>query len=453
MEKLLSQLGQVTTAASQAPQGPSPYENLVNVIKEDAIEISSKDPAMLNLPIALAKAANTGIALRGILYLAKFIDHQYAKMAGIPYYAMSLMAGETGGTFNPRASFNGIAIIGEKRIPTIAYGLLQQTRSNWDAGIEMAQLTDITNYAMSTRTLPLIAKMSHTKLSDLINPMIYYGPAYSEVYQIIPAGGQLVSLVGKISEQWTFNPGLGWQCLLRASDLKNPAILEQFKAIAGKYLLSKELGYMSLMTLYHINGGGILTRGTALPSYFKERVKKDCQSYQLLKSSPEAYSLVTDTHAQSFEDTRMMPAMVDTVITDTHKGHLNRDYPNVGGTDLRAAFIPVYAPRAGTVTKTTTQGTVKSGGKNIHLLLNSGEVVFLCHLSAISVKPNTKVAQGQQIGVTGNSGDVAPHLHVRVEKGGKIIDAEKASFGLQWLLNSDYGLSDEEIRIKHVSYK
>lgn len=95
--------------------------------------------------------------------------------------------------------------------------------------------------------------------------------------------------------------------------------------------------------------------------------------------------------------------------------------PDINGTrrhiglDLRAAVgTPFFSPGDGKVTEVYTGS---SGTKVTGVRIGDKDHRFL-HLSKFSVSVGDNVKEGQVLGLTGNSGNVAPHLHWDVRKAG-----------------------------------
>lgn len=85
------------------------------------------------------------------------------------------------------------------------------------------------------------------------------------------------------------------------------------------------------------------------------------------------------------------------------------------------SFTPVLASADGTV---TTVGNLEVGyGKYIKIFHDDQYETLYAHLSRIDVKYGQKVKRGNQIGVSGNSGNsTGPHLHFEVRKNGIPVD-------------------------------
>lgn len=95
---------------------------------------------------------------------------------------------------------------------------------------------------------------------------------------------------------------------------------------------------------------------------------------------------------------------------------------NHNGVDLRAAVgTPVYAVADGTV----TWGANDRSGN--YILLTAGDLTFgYAHLSRMDVAQGASVTKGQQIGLTGNTGNTrGAHLHFTVRVKGEPVDPEK----------------------------
>ena len=90
----------------------------------------------------------------------------------------------------------------------------------------------------------------------------------------------------------------------------------------------------------------------------------------------------------------------------------HHDYPAI---DLPVPTGTVaYAVRAGTVARVDDS----SCGRGINLTGTDGAIYTYCHLSAWSVSSGATVTAGQQIGLTGNTGNsTGPHLHFGIRTG------------------------------------
>ena len=73
-------------------------------------------------------------------------------------------------------------------------------------------------------------------------------------------------------------------------------------------------------------------------------------------------------------------------------------------------------------------------GRSVAYQLDSGEVIRYAHLKAeapFAVAEGQRIAPGQTVGVSGNSGrSTGPHLHVSVQVGGKYVDPQRYLWAL-----------------------
>lgn len=91
------------------------------------------------------------------------------------------------------------------------------------------------------------------------------------------------------------------------------------------------------------------------------------------------------------------------------------------GVDLRAYYVPVYSYQPGIITKTLDFGGY---GKQIFITHYNGSISHSAHLSKVLVTKGQTVKEGQQIGITGNSGSLttAPHLHFGIKINGEWVN-------------------------------
>lgn len=94
--------------------------------------------------------------------------------------------------------------------------------------------------------------------------------------------------------------------------------------------------------------------------------------------------------------------------------HTGVDYPAPQGT-------PVASPAAGTV---TYAGWLEGGwGRVVTVAAGSGVRTMLAHLSRVNVVVGQRVAQGEEVGAVGSSGNsTGPHLHLEVRLRGAAVD-------------------------------
>jgi murein DD-endopeptidase MepM/ murein hydrolase activator NlpD len=107
----------------------------------------------------------------------------------------------------------------------------------------------------------------------------------------------------------------------------------------------------------------------------------------------------------------------------THGPHTisGNDYgPTHLGIDISAVYVPVYASASGVV---VLAGWSQYGYGNFIEIDHGQFQTIYAHLSVIGVSICQSVYGGQQIGVSGNTGDsTGPHLHFEVREGGVSIN-------------------------------
>lgn len=102
-----------------------------------------------------------------------------------------------------------------------------------------------------------------------------------------------------------------------------------------------------------------------------------------------------------------------TKLRPTHNG---ADYRASIGTVVRAAEAGEARPYTGT----------SGGGRVVEITHKDGSKAYYSHLSEQLVTRGQKVAAGDIIGKSGNTGNTTgPHLHLGVMRGGQWIDPEK----------------------------
>lgn len=99
-----------------------------------------------------------------------------------------------------------------------------------------------------------------------------------------------------------------------------------------------------------------------------------------------------------------------------HAGHWAYDVGIPQGT-------AVMAPTSGVIQETRPDRGRQSYGNLVVLRTDSGEQVYLAHLSAFGVRPGQRVQAGQVVGLSGNTGhSTGPHLHIEVRsREGRVV--------------------------------
>jgi murein DD-endopeptidase MepM/ murein hydrolase activator NlpD len=88
------------------------------------------------------------------------------------------------------------------------------------------------------------------------------------------------------------------------------------------------------------------------------------------------------------------------------------------GADLAAPVgTPVASPVAGVVTFAGWDDASGDGGNGVKLTADGdGASVGVWHLSRVDVRPGQRVAAGQQLGASGQTGNALyPHVHLQIE--------------------------------------
>jgi len=121
----------------------------------------------------------------------------------------------------------------------------------------------------------------------------------------------------------------------------------------------------------------------------------------------DAVRITSSTGAASFALPLPQSALPRSEYDDPHHDYPAIDLPVGTGT-------PAYAVRAGTVTVIDDS----SCGRGINLTGTDGAIYTFCHFSSWSVSNGASVLPGQQIGLTGNTGNsTGPHLHFGIRTG------------------------------------
>ncbi|MDG4825405.1 peptidoglycan DD-metalloendopeptidase family protein [Asanoa sp. WMMD1127] len=121
----------------------------------------------------------------------------------------------------------------------------------------------------------------------------------------------------------------------------------------------------------------------------------------------DAVRITSSTGSPSFSLPLPRSALPRSEYDDPHHDYPAIDLPVGTGT-------PAYAVRSGTVVVIDDS----SCGRGINLTGSDGAIYTYCHFSSWSVSNGASVAVGQQIGLTGNTGNsTGPHLHFGIRTG------------------------------------
>ncbi|GAA3613720.1 hypothetical protein GCM10022419_118540 [Nonomuraea rosea] len=121
----------------------------------------------------------------------------------------------------------------------------------------------------------------------------------------------------------------------------------------------------------------------------------------------DAVRITSSTGGSSFSLPLPRTALPRSEYDDPHHDYPAIDLPVGTGT-------PAYAARAGTVTIIDDSLC----GQGINLTGTDGAIYTYCHFSSWSVANGASVGVGQQIGLTGNTGNsTGPHLHFGIRTG------------------------------------
>ncbi|MBW1878962.1 MAG: M23 family metallopeptidase [Deltaproteobacteria bacterium] len=101
---------------------------------------------------------------------------------------------------------------------------------------------------------------------------------------------------------------------------------------------------------------------------------------------------------------------------------LLRDRPNHKGMDFKVPTgAEVVAPQSGTVVR--VNWNLAYNGNCVEMRYADGTTAKFLHLSATDVRAGQRLAAGEHIGLSGNTGrSTAPHVHYELERGGRILD-------------------------------
>ena len=127
---------------------------------------------------------------------------------------------------------------------------------------------------------------------------------------------------------------------------------------------------------------------------------------------------------------------MDPLEGDITSGFGWRDNPVLGVYEFHDG-IDISVP-VGTKAAAVKSGTIQqiriseTYGKLLELLTDDGYVVTYAHMDSFSVSEGDRVAQGDTVGETGNTGlTTGPHLHIGITCQGSYLDPAKV-FSLEY---------------------
>jgi len=108
-------------------------------------------------------------------------------------------------------------------------------------------------------------------------------------------------------------------------------------------------------------------------------------------------------------------------ITRRRTMHNGIDLPMPNGTRINSLGDGVV----------TAVGYEAGGGRYVKIRFDNGMEAFYCHLQSYSVRTGQRVAMGQQIALSDNSGgSTGPHLHLGIKRNGAYINPRSAGIPL-----------------------
>lgn len=120
----------------------------------------------------------------------------------------------------------------------------------------------------------------------------------------------------------------------------------------------------------------------------------------------------------------MIFPLIKRVLISNYQDHISAGLD--GACDYQANRAIFYAPFSGVIE--TYQSP--EGGNCLRLKRSNSDVIEFAHLQSY-IKPSGAVVEGDQLGITGNSGLLTPtakpynyNLHIQVKVNGKYIDPE-----------------------------
>lgn len=327
-------------------------------------------------------------------------------------HMLTLATAESG--LNPQAVNNTIVHYEGKRLKSFTYGLLQQTKSNWNSSTLVVR-----RFIPVLSTLPTIQLVSKTlglTPGQLLTPSNQLGPNTPDMYQVGPNVGALFNIKNYIDEHFHYYKG-SWIALTQeiagSRNWYNITINPKLKPILKDFYLGRQL----IVTLLHVNGFGFYK---AKQLYHTDRLQTDPLIFNQLLNEDTKWDFLPNG------DIKPPAKALGAGVTS---GFYRKSGAYHGGFDVHAPKgTNIYAVNDGIVTFAGWQNASnkKEGyGRYVEIKHPDGYVTRYAHLDSFNVKKNDFVTSGTKIGESDNSGHVTSgnaHLHYEIVKNGKRLD-------------------------------
>lgn len=194
-----------------------------------------------------------------------------------------------------------------------------------------------------------------------------------------------------------------------------------YRKRAGEYSINISHAQGSTTVPLHVKSGAYNSETiTVAPSKAAPNAKQKQRTQKEYAHAMKIYNTITPKRYWNKPFIAPMMSKITSPFGTARlfNGHLKSFH---SGTDFRAKTgTPVYATNDGIVVLAKDRFYA---GKSV--ILDHGEGIYSCyyHLSALHVRPGHVVTQGEQLGLSGNSGRVSgPHLHYAVMLHGVQVD-------------------------------
>jgi len=292
------------------------------------------------------------------------------------------------------------------RNATNHFGLIQQSRANWDHGLDVinARLSKIDG----RRSLATLAADFGIPVYEINYLKSKFGATDSKFYQIPAIAGALLANWTNLCRQFTWTDN-GWTPRIDAV-INSPRWLE-IKDQLATILRDKDKGMIALLSLIHVNGPNWFT-GSKVRHL--KRIIEDGLHSSAITTAPIVASLssvVRSKLSNVGNPDRMNRSSVvkDDPVQPNHGGWLDKreDGSIHFGVDYAVPQrTPIFAPVDGEVTSVF----VDTAGNNARFVTPDGFKYVFAHLDTLPSKGVRK--KGEVIGYTGATGyRVDPRTH------------------------------------------